>query len=134
MSKSIALTMMLLTTLLSASVIANDEYCMYGDQKVPLDETVSHEDPVIVHNIRTQMSEAGYTEEQIEKELSYNDWTVVHLKCVRTFGPNPDYSPEKALAEGRRLGMIKVTGYALLPVSHQIQWVERKLNLTKTTY
>lgn len=131
------LLLILLTLFVSSTVLAQESVtdipCRFGEIIVPLGETVSTVDEVLVQQYRQGMKQTGnYSDEEIEKELKSNEWVAIHLICVRSYISNTDFNQEKALVDNERAAFISVGPSVLVPLDHQIRWIETMKGLTVT--
>lgn len=98
---------LLLTSFFSSADVTQDT-CMHAGQSLAVGESVWILDPVLVERASLSMKEHGYSQEQINKEITRNDWVGYRLECVSTF---QYVTPEPSDSVGE---ILQPTGVALV--------------------
>lgn len=87
----------LVCSVFSASVLGD---CQFGDQIIPVDDSISVIDPLYEKAARMRLTSDGYSPLQIEQELKYMDGIVFNLECRRQYKANSQFNPEDATHPG----------------------------------
>ncbi|OEE38322.1 hypothetical protein A1QO_02785 [Vibrio genomosp. F10 str. ZF-129] len=116
----------------SSVTLANEPSCHFDGKEILLNESIYIHDHYLESKFFEYHKDKGFSDDEIKKKLEYSDWTGHLFKCVRTFGINPDYDKSEALINKLAAERFIVTGAALTPVSHQVDWIEKQKGLTRT--
>ena len=101
--------------------------CHYGEKNIAIGDTISIQDPVLVKDYRQAAVARGLSPQTINKNLKSSDWTYIVLRCTRTYRQPPLYQPTTA---NKPAAMIQYSAAALVPVSHQVAWIEKMKGLS----
>lgn len=107
----------LLYIILSVPVFA--QTCQFNGNDVKVGETVYIEDKALIADALTYAINHGKTENEIQEHLNNADWLGYVLVCTQTYTLNP--SPNHSITAD----VLKVSGVALVPVSHQTDWINK---------
>lgn len=105
-----------LSLLFGAQCVADE--CMYGDQAVPVGQTVTILDPYLVNEATQYYISKGSSKASAVEMAKSSDWTVIVLECLSQYHYQAPQSNDKAAA------MIIKGKPVLVPVEHQRAFVE----------
>lgn len=80
--------------------------CQFGDEVIPVNESISVIDPIYERNAREHFLKEGLSESEIERQLKYMDGIVFNLECKRTYKANPQFNPEIAINPGEAFSYV----------------------------
>lgn len=73
--------------------------CEHNGETIPVGESIWVLDPILVERATTTMREKGYSQEQIDKRISRDDWVGYRLVCVNTYKENKGTLPKDILEQ-----------------------------------
>ena len=90
-----------LLLLLPCLVFANNHtnVCEHNGSTIPVGESIWVLDPILVKRVTVSMLEKGHSQDQIDREISRNDWVGYRLLCVNTYMENKNNSSEDILEQ-----------------------------------
>lgn len=97
--------------------VAATEQCFYGDQAIPLGESISLKDPFLMDEMANYYVAKGVKEADALEMAQNSDWTLIVLECMYS------YKPATKSNDTIAFGMVEVSEPVLVPLSHQVEWV-----------
>ncbi|OES24688.1 hypothetical protein [Alteromonas macleodii] len=117
MTKQTLLLLAILT--FSQSAFAKLPVCEHEGKTINVGETITIRDPALEAAAIEYGKDNGKTQQQIDEYLQYSDWLVYVLECQLTYAVNE--KPDTTV----KADVLKITGAAFVPLSHQTEWIQR---------
>lgn len=68
----------------------SDKFCTWHDNKIAVYDSIWILDPFLENQLRDQMNDKGYTQQEIDYEIKHNDWVGFRVECLVSVKPNPN--------------------------------------------
>ncbi|MFL7013666.1 hypothetical protein [Enterovibrio norvegicus] len=111
------LSILILTTMLFSPYL-HAKGCKFGEQQITIGETISLADPYLQDEALGHYLLKGYSSKDSIEMSKKSDWTHLVLKCMNSFVQSNNAS------ESEPFGMVEYGEPVLVPLSHQVEWVD----------